>query len=449
MPGMLTFDALKAAVAAGEIDTVVVAFTDMAGQLVGKRFHAEHFVEFGARGDPRLLLSVGQRHRHGAGARLRGGELGPGLRRFHPEARHGDAPPHPLARGDGARARRRRRPPSPRRRPAFAARDAEAPDRTPRQGGHEGAVRLGARILSVRRELRGDPGEGVPRPEDRRLLYRGLSYLPDCQGRAGDARDPQRIARRGHTGREFQGRVGTGPGRDQRPLRRGARDGRSPRADQERLQGDRPQPRQGGHLHGEVALRSRGIVQPRARFALGRRRPHAAVRRSREPPRHVGADAAVSGGATRPCARNHVFPGAVHQFLQALPGRHVRADEGCLERRQPHLRLPAVRRGDESDPRRMPHRRRRPQSLSRLRRAVGRGPRRHRAEARAGATFRRRRLSRRTIARDPENPARGDGYAGWFEDAARRASGAPSSITTSTPRNGSKANTTAASPTGN
>jgi glutamine synthetase len=45
MPGMLTFDALKAAVAAGEIDTVVVAFADMAGQLVGKRFHAEHFVE--------------------------------------------------------------------------------------------------------------------------------------------------------------------------------------------------------------------------------------------------------------------------------------------------------------------------------------------------------------------------------------------------------------------
>jgi glutamine synthetase len=45
MRGMLSFERLKSAVASGEIDTVVVAFTDMAGQLVGKRFHAEHFVE--------------------------------------------------------------------------------------------------------------------------------------------------------------------------------------------------------------------------------------------------------------------------------------------------------------------------------------------------------------------------------------------------------------------
>jgi glutamine synthetase len=42
---MLSYERLKSAVAAGEIDTVVVAFADMAGQLVGKRFHAEHFVE--------------------------------------------------------------------------------------------------------------------------------------------------------------------------------------------------------------------------------------------------------------------------------------------------------------------------------------------------------------------------------------------------------------------
>ncbi len=45
MRGMLSFERLKSAVASGEIDTVVVAFADMAGQLVGKRFHAEHFVE--------------------------------------------------------------------------------------------------------------------------------------------------------------------------------------------------------------------------------------------------------------------------------------------------------------------------------------------------------------------------------------------------------------------
>lgn len=45
MNGMLTLDQLKAEVAAGRIDTVVVAFTDMAGQLIGKRFHAQFFVD--------------------------------------------------------------------------------------------------------------------------------------------------------------------------------------------------------------------------------------------------------------------------------------------------------------------------------------------------------------------------------------------------------------------
>ncbi|MDJ1159359.1 glutamine synthetase family protein [Chelatococcus sp. SYSU_G07232] len=45
MSGNLTFEALQQAVAAGEIDTVVVAFPDMVGQLVGKRFQAEYFLE--------------------------------------------------------------------------------------------------------------------------------------------------------------------------------------------------------------------------------------------------------------------------------------------------------------------------------------------------------------------------------------------------------------------
>lgn len=47
MPGNLTPDELKAAVAAGEIDTVITAITDMQGRLMGKRFHARHFVETG------------------------------------------------------------------------------------------------------------------------------------------------------------------------------------------------------------------------------------------------------------------------------------------------------------------------------------------------------------------------------------------------------------------
>lgn len=45
MPANLTFDALKKAVASGEIDTVLVAMVDMQGRLMGKRFVARHFVD--------------------------------------------------------------------------------------------------------------------------------------------------------------------------------------------------------------------------------------------------------------------------------------------------------------------------------------------------------------------------------------------------------------------
>jgi len=45
MPGNLTFDALKDAAISGEIDTVLVCIVDMQGRLMGKRFHAMHFVE--------------------------------------------------------------------------------------------------------------------------------------------------------------------------------------------------------------------------------------------------------------------------------------------------------------------------------------------------------------------------------------------------------------------
>src|SRR5262245_616476 len=45
MAGNLSLEDLKRAVKAGAVDTVVVAMVDMQGRLVGKRFHAQHFVE--------------------------------------------------------------------------------------------------------------------------------------------------------------------------------------------------------------------------------------------------------------------------------------------------------------------------------------------------------------------------------------------------------------------
>jgi glutamine synthetase len=44
MPGAYTLAQLKADVAAGSIDTIICAFPDMQGRLIGKRFQAEYFL---------------------------------------------------------------------------------------------------------------------------------------------------------------------------------------------------------------------------------------------------------------------------------------------------------------------------------------------------------------------------------------------------------------------
>src|SRR5512134_561108 len=49
---MLSLEELKAEVESGAIDTVVVAFTDMQGRLLGKRLHAEFFVDEVGSGHP-------------------------------------------------------------------------------------------------------------------------------------------------------------------------------------------------------------------------------------------------------------------------------------------------------------------------------------------------------------------------------------------------------------
>src|SRR5579859_2101312 len=43
--GMLTLDQLRTAAGTGDIDTVVLAFTDMQGRLAGKRLSVEFFLE--------------------------------------------------------------------------------------------------------------------------------------------------------------------------------------------------------------------------------------------------------------------------------------------------------------------------------------------------------------------------------------------------------------------
>ena len=76
---------------------------------------------------------------------------------------------------------------------------------------------------------------------------------------------------------------------------------------------------------------------------------------------------AMVRGAAEICQGVHLVPGALRQFLQALPDRHFRADQDHVDGGQPHRRLPAVRRGHQGHPHGVPDRRRGPQPVPRLR----------------------------------------------------------------------------------
>ena len=55
MSEILSMKSLRAAVANCSIDTVIAAFPDMQGRLMGKRFHAKFFVDNAWEGRDTLL----------------------------------------------------------------------------------------------------------------------------------------------------------------------------------------------------------------------------------------------------------------------------------------------------------------------------------------------------------------------------------------------------------
>ena len=62
---MLSVEELREQVERGEVDTVVAAFTDMQGRLLGKREHAEFFLEESAEHGLEgcnYLLEIGRAH---------------------------------------------------------------------------------------------------------------------------------------------------------------------------------------------------------------------------------------------------------------------------------------------------------------------------------------------------------------------------------------------------
>ena len=104
----MTLDELRRAVAAQEIDTVLLALTDMQGRLQGKRFTARPLPGHGPAPRRRgLQLPARRRRRDEHRRRLRDELVGARLRRLRDGARPRDAAPHALAAGHRAAARRR------------------------------------------------------------------------------------------------------------------------------------------------------------------------------------------------------------------------------------------------------------------------------------------------------------------------------------------------------
>ncbi|MDT4816454.1 hypothetical protein FQZ97_495040 [compost metagenome] len=201
-----------------------------------------------------LQLPAGRRHRHGAGAGLRRGELEQGIRRLRAQARPEHPAPGALAGLHGAGALRCAGSSPPRGSAPQPACHSPQAGGAARRAWLYGHVRLGTGVLPLRRELRGHPQAQLHPSEDRGAFHRGLQHPPDHPRGTGVAGDPQAPAGLRGTGGEFERGVGAGAGRDQRPLRRRPDHGGPPRHHQARLQGDRLPAGQVHHLHGQVAL---------------------------------------------------------------------------------------------------------------------------------------------------------------------------------------------------
>ena len=297
------------------------------------------------------------RRRDGRGARGRGVQLPPGprdgdgsrprLRDRGWEQGYGDFDTVPdfatfrrfLARGDGARARRRdvaRR----KARRAVAAPGAPRADRTCRGARAHADGRLGARVLSRARDLRGRACEGLRGPHAVRPVHPRLPHPRLDLRRAAAALDPEQHAGGGDPGRDVQGRGVAGPAGDQLPVRGRPDDGRQPRDLQERRQGDRVPARLRDQLHGEAVRVVDRQLLPHPREPLARRPQRLRPRRLADgalPGRFLAGQIACARSSRSSSPRRSTRTSAMRR---AAGRRHAR-----LGARQPHARFRVVGHG--------------------------------------------------------------------------------------------------------
>ena len=273
MPGMLSMKELQIAVAAHEIDTVLVCFPDMQGRLIGKRLQAEFF------------LDSAHEETHGCDYLLANDidmEPVPGYAAANWEKGYGDFVMKP----DLATLRRipwldgtalvlcdvldhhhhETVPHAP-------ARDPEEADGAARGDEDVGLLRLRARILSLRRDLR----VGASQELCNELKTAG-DYIEDYHiFQTTKEEEVMRAIRNGlqAAGIPVENSKGEwGPGQEEINVRYADALTMADRhvilkngcKEIAFLQG------KADHLHGEMALRPRRLVEPYPHFAVGRRK---------------------------------------------------------------------------------------------------------------------------------------------------------------------------------
>ena len=358
---VLSFEELRADVESGAIDTVVVAFTDMQGRLMGKRLQREFFLDEIDAGHAvegcNYLLALEMEMDPVPGYATR--ELGAGLRRLRPDARHrrrsGASP--------GSRRRRSSSATSVARRLAGRPVTAAGAARADRAGGGarlHADVRLRARVLLAQGEYE----------EAHQQHYRDLTpsvpYILDYHVLAATYDEPFiRQIRNGMQGAGIKVETSKGeawPGQHEINFRYADalamadnhviyKNGAKEIAHLQRLL---------DHLHGKARSHAgsaaRATSTPRSGAGARRRSP---ARRDEFNGWLAGQIANAEG------ARD--LPGTEHQLVQALRGRVVGADDTGLGPRQPDVRLPdRGARAGAADGDADPRRRRKP--LPRIRR---------------------------------------------------------------------------------
>ena len=239
-PRLLSLEQLSTLIGTGDVDTVVVAFTDMQGRLQGKRLHAAYFldvvVEQGTEGC-NYLLGVDVDMNTVDGYAMTSWEKGYGDMEFVLDFDTIRAAAAPAGdRDDPVRPGAGR----PRAGRAVAAHDPEAPARQrPPTPGYVAlaGTELEFILFDDTYESAWDAGYRDLTPSNQYNVDYSILGTTRVEPLLRDIRNTMYAA--GHERRGRQGRVQLRAARDRLPLRRGAGDRRQPRGLQDRGQGDR------------------------------------------------------------------------------------------------------------------------------------------------------------------------------------------------------------------